>query len=137
MGEEALGSSTLGLRFEFRVPPAVVNVDCDAKFAGPVGIDGIANIQSLTKRVHACAVGCVHRVQRFDCEPHLCGDGVRQQRALDEVADADEPEHIGAAPQFRGSVIMMLSSVGRANDALRAESYLLALRAIAGLVSDQ
>jgi len=64
-----------------RIPPYVIRVDCDSQ----AGTELVAEIVRVLHRVHACAVGCVHGMQRLDRERHAGGTRVFEQRA-DAVA---------------------------------------------------
>ena len=53
---------------DVRVPPDVIDVDRDAEPSRAVGVERVADVERLAERVHAGAVGGIHRMQRLDRE---------------------------------------------------------------------
>ena len=107
------GAGARDLREQVGVPPDVIGVDGDAGAVAQL----VAEVERLRKRVHAGAVGGIHRMQRLDRERHAGGARARQKRAKSvahhgaRAADvaravrqsaADEHETFGA--QGRGLV---------------------------------
>ncbi len=74
-----LPRGALDLAPEVRIPPHVVRVDGDAEARSQL----VAEIVGVLHRVHAGALGGVHRVQRLDRERHA-----RAARVVEELADA-------------------------------------------------
>src|SRR3546814_14113189 len=55
------------LRLQLRVPPNVINVNSHAEMAvGRATAQRIADVERLAQRVHAGAIGSIHRMQRFE-----------------------------------------------------------------------
>ncbi len=82
-GEQALArAGALDLALELRVPPDVVDVDGHAERRALAASSSHRSLR-LRQRVHAGAVGGVHRVQRLDRERHAAG-----ARVLEQLADA-------------------------------------------------
>ena len=64
----------------------MIDVDHDAEPARAVGIQSAADVERLAKRVHAGAVGGVHRMKRLDRERNTGAVRMIQER-FDSVLD--------------------------------------------------
>ena len=61
----------------------MVDIERHAERAPAIRVEGVAEVEGMTERVHAGAVGGVHRVQGLDGERHL-----RLARVVEKRADA-------------------------------------------------
>jgi hypothetical protein len=68
--QQAALSGARNLPQQLYVPPDVIDVECNTERAGAAGIEAIANIERLSGRVDAGAVGRIGRMQRLDCKRH-------------------------------------------------------------------
>ena len=59
-------AGALDLRLALRVPPHMVRIDRDADGAALTAIELVAQIKRLAQRIHAGAIGALHRMQRLD-----------------------------------------------------------------------
>jgi hypothetical protein len=71
---------------QFRIPPDVIDIDRDAERTRGRRVERGADVERLFERVHAGAIGRVHRMQGPDRQWHLAGPRVVEQ-ARDAVDD--------------------------------------------------
>ena len=125
--EQAILSGARDLRHQFRIPPDVIDVERDAEHAGALRIEPVADVERLLRRVHAGAVGGIHRMQRLDRERHVgllrvfqhLGDAVvdlRPRAAISFEAALPGREYCGRPPTTstrQGAPSALASSTAR------------------------
>src|SRR5215510_6109088 len=110
--EQPLVARALDLELQLRVPPHVVHVDRYADPGPVVAGKLVAQVERLFHRVHARAIGAVHRVQRLDRERHA-----RRARVVEDLADP-VAHHLARA----GEVLRFLRQpAGYDDEAVRSE----------------